>query len=147
MTNDASSPAALSGGCLCGAVRYRIDAQPLGTRYCWCRTCQYLAAGNASVNVRVPAAALQVEGVATDYASVADSGNRMHRQFCPTCGTQLFSGSEGFPDVVVVRVGTLDDPQAVQPSMHIWTASAPRWACIDATLPGTPGQPAPAPRP
>jgi hypothetical protein len=146
VNKNEGSAAVLTGGCLCGAVRYRIDAQPLGTRYCWCRVCQYLAAGNASVNVRVPVRALQVEGQATDYASVADSGNRMHRQFCPTCGTQLFSSSEAIAEVVVVRAGTLDDPQAVQPSMHIWTASAPRWACIDASLPSTPGQPAAATR-
>ena len=49
-------------GCLCGAVRVEIDAEPMLARACWCRLCQYLAAGNATVNVVFPAEAVRVEG-------------------------------------------------------------------------------------
>ena len=87
---------AIEGGCLCGAVRYVARSDPITTRSCWCRVCQYLAAGNASVNVVFPKDAVTITGELKDYASTADSGNRMHRRFCPTCGTQMFSESEAW---------------------------------------------------
>ena len=80
----------ITGGCLCGAVRFRSTAAPIATRYCWCRDCQGFAAGGATVNVIFSSNAVTIEGPTTDYASTADSGNRMHRRFCPSCGTPLF---------------------------------------------------------
>lgn len=131
------------GGCLCKSVRYRITAQPVATRLCWCRVCQYLAAGNATVNVVVPTDAVSIEGELHDYRSVADSGNVMHRRFCPTCGTPIFSQAEVRPHLLIVRAGTLDNPGAVKPTTAIWTNSAPNWACFDPGLVKIPGQPPP----
>jgi len=59
----------------------------------------------------------------------------MHRRFCPSCGTPLFSEAEARPHLIFVRVGTFDDPNLATPAMTIWTSSAPRWACIDTELP------------
>ena len=132
---------AITGGCLCGKVRFRIDAEPIAMRLCWCRLCQYLAAGNATVNVVFPSDAIAIEGTPTDYRSVADSGNVMHRRFCPTCGTHLFSEAESRPHLVIVRNGALDDTELLKPGATIWTTQAPEWAWIDETLPHHPGQP------
>ena len=134
----------ITGGCLCGAVRYSIDAPPLAARSCWCRVCQYIGAGSATVNVFFPSSALRVSGELRDLVMAADSGNMMHRRFCPSCGTHLTTGSEARPQLVAVRAGTLDDRECVRPSMTIWTASAPSWACIDTTLPQVAQQPPPA---
>jgi len=133
----------ITGGCLCGQVRFRITAKPIAMRLCWCRLCQYLAAGNATVNVVFPSDAISVEGELTDYRSVADSGNVMHRRFCPKCGTQLFSEAEARPHLVIVRNGALDDTALTTPGATIWTAQAPEWAWIDAALPRHAGQPPP----
>jgi hypothetical protein len=134
----------ITGGCLCRAVRYHISAPPLVTRVCWCRLCQYLGSGNATVNACFPSAALRVAGELRDFSSVADSGNVMHRRFCPKCGTQLFSEAEARPHLVFVRAGTLDDREIARPSATIWTSQAPSWACIDSGLPGSRAQPPPA---
>ena len=138
-----STGADIQGGCLCGAVRFRSAASPIATRYCWCRTCQRLASGNATVNVVFAKAAVSVEGEPAVYESLADSGNRMRRSFCPGCGTPLFSESEARPHLIIVRAGALDDPNLAEPSAAIWTASAPRWACIDPGLEQFTGQPPP----
>src|SRR5277367_3538979 len=133
----------ITGGCLCRAVRYRISAPPMLTRVCWCRLCQYLAAGNGSVNVCFPSNALAIEGNLSDFRSVADSGNVMHRKFCPVCGTQILSSSEARPHLVFVRAGTLDDAEVAAPSATIWTSQAPSWACINQDLPRVAAQPSP----
>lgn len=133
----------LEGGCLCGAVRYRISGTPRATRCCWCRVCQSIAAGNATVNTVVNADDFSVRGALGDFACRADSGSHMHRHFCPRCGTHVYAAAEERPQLVVVRVGTLDNPSAVQPTQIIWARSAPAWACLDPHLPHIDGQPPP----
>ena len=131
----------VTGGCACGKVRYRLSAEPLTVRVCWCRECQYLAAGNGSVNLRVARPALTLEGELRAWQATAASGNSVRRSFCPACGTPVLSESSGSADVVVIRAGTLDSPERYPPVQNIWTASAPRWACIDSTLPASPRAP------
>ncbi len=134
---------AITGGCLCGEIRYSIDAEaPLAARQCWCRVCQYFASGSATTNALFRTADMTVAGETRDFVSVADSGSVMHRRFCPACGVQLFSEAESRPQFVFVRAGTLDDPDIAAPQALIWTASAPRWACFDPNLAQIEGQPA-----
>jgi hypothetical protein len=134
----------VSGGCLCGAVRYEIDAEPITSRVCWCRVCQRIGAGSGTVNVCFPRAATRIHGELRDYVSVADSGNVMHRRFCPSCGVHLFSEAEVRPHLIFVRAGTLDDPELGQPRATIWVSQAPAWACIDPGMPKFDRQPPPA---
>ncbi len=136
---------AITGGCLCGAVRYAIEANaPIGVRQCWCRVCQYLGAGSGTVNAIFDKAALTISGPLTDYVSTADSGSTMHRRFCARCGSPVLSEAEPRPNLVIVRVGTLDDPNLAKPAAIIWAKSAPIWASFDPNLPQGEGQPAAA---
>ena len=134
----------VTGKCLCGSVRWQSSEPPIVTRECWCRECQYLGAGSSTVNACFRTASFTVTGLTSDFSSVSDSGNKMHRRFCPSCGTPLFSEAEARPHLVFVRVGTFDDPNVAAPAITIWTASAPRWACIDTAIPRLDGQPPPA---
>ena len=133
----------IEGGCLCGAVRYTASAEPLVVRACWCRVCQHLASGNATINLAFPTEAVKITGALCDFPLTADSGRKMHRRFCPTCGVHLFSQAEERPKMIVVRAGTLDDPSIAAPQAAIWTKSAPAWAHIDPDLPHFDGQPPP----
>ncbi len=121
----------IAGRCLCGAVRFQFDQRPIAARACWCRDCQYLSSGNASVNAIFRTESLRVTGNTSEYVSTADSGNVMRRRFCPKCGTPLFSEALSRPDLVVVRAGTLDDPEIGRPASFIWTASAPSWGFVE----------------
>jgi hypothetical protein len=132
---------------MCGAVRYRAETEPLFTRHCWCRDCQHIGAGGGTVNVFFATETVKVEGALSDYVSQAASGNRMHRQFCPSCGTPVFTQSEARRHYVGVRAGTLDDPELGKPQMTIWTASAPSWAAFEPDVPREERQPVPPPKP
>jgi hypothetical protein len=134
---------AITGGCLCKQVRFEASAQPIAMRLCWCRDCQYFASGNATVNVVFRSEAVKIQGELRDYQSVADSGARMHRRFCPNCGTHVFSASESRPHLLIIRNGALDDTELLEPSATIWVDSAPQWAWIDEALPRHTGQPPP----
>ena len=131
-----------TGRCLCGAVSFKLATEPLATRLCWCRDCQHLAA-NGTVNMLVAADGLSVSGTLSEHTKTADSGNEVTRQFCPACGTHLFAKSSARPAFRVVRAGNLDDPSSVQPSVNIWAASAPSWACLDPALERVEQQPLP----
>jgi hypothetical protein len=135
----------IAGGCLCQAVRYVLRAAPIVTRSCWCRVCQYIGAGGPTVNTAFSSSALEVHGELRDYVMAADSGNVMHRRFCPACGTHLFTASEARPQLVFVRAGTLDDCEIARPQLTIWTRSAPGWACFDERIPKVDRQPPPPP--
>lgn len=131
-----------NGRCLCGAVHYRLSAEPLATRVCWCRDCQHIAA-NGTVNMLVSTSVLEISGELSDYTSAAESGNQIRRRFCPKCGSHLFANSSARPQFTVVRAGTLDDPSSVRPTMNIWVKSAPVWACLDSALESVDQQPLP----
>lgn len=134
----------VSGGCLCGQVRFTAKQPPITARMCWCRLCQAIGGGGPTVNAAFLTADVTVEGETAVYASIADSGNHMRRRFCPSCGTPLFSEAEARPHLIFIRAGVLDDPELARPAATIWTAQAPSWACIDPDIPALEGQPPPA---
>ncbi|QCI65460.1 GFA family protein [Phreatobacter stygius] len=134
----------ITGRCFCGAVQFQFDEPPLVARACWCRDCQYLSSGNASVGAIFRTETFTTTGEVREYYSTADSGAAMRRRFCPKCGTPLFSEDLSLPDFMVVRAGALDDPELSRPQSTIWTASAPSWGFVDPELPSCGGHPAPA---
>jgi hypothetical protein len=134
---------ALTGGCLCAAIRYRVSEAPRSVVSCWCRVCQYIGAGSGTVNAVFDASAVSVQGKLAEHLITADSGYVVARRFCPLCGTHVVATSEAFPGVIFVRVGSLDDPESVSPSVTMWASSAPSWASIDAALPRMETQPSP----
>jgi hypothetical protein len=120
-----------SGSCLCRAVSVSAEGAPMLARMCWCRVCQYLGSGNATVNAAFPVSSVTVDGPVKWFTDTADSGNEMWRGFCGECGTPLFSKGTRFPDRMVIRLGVFDDINAITPAGAIWTSSAPDWAKID----------------
>lgn len=131
-----------NGRCLCGAVSYQFSSEPIAARVCWCRACQHIAS-NGTVNIVIPTDTLKIEGSLGAYTNIADSGNEITRRFCPVCGSQMFANSSARPQFTVVRVGTLDDPSSIRPTMNIWARNAPTWACLDPALEYIEQQPQP----
>jgi hypothetical protein len=124
------------GGCLCGQVRYEIDSVPDSSYLCHCRNCQKAHAAPYAALVIVPPENVRITtGNATRYERTSDSGNMTYRDFCGTCGTQLFSGSVVFPQIMSVKVMTFDEPNLVEPSQHVWVESAVDWVCMNDQLP------------
>lgn len=130
------------GGCLCGAVRYRIEA-PLGPAvHCHCRMCQRANGAPVVTWITAPADRFTLtRGAPRAYAS-SDHGER---GFCADCGTQITFRSSHRPDEVDVTVASLDRPEDHPPDRHIWTSSRISWLRLDEHLPAHGGFTTPAP--
>jgi hypothetical protein len=70
------------------------------------------------------------------HTTVADSGRKITREFCPECGSPLFTRAEKFPDKIYIKAGSLDEPGVVAPRIQTWTERAVQWAYLDKSLPG-----------
>lgn len=129
------------GGCLCGAVRYRISAAPHDAGYCHCRMCQ--RAAGAPVVAWLTMAS---EGFVWTKAAPAAyrSSPGAERLFCPTCGTPMVFRADAEPDLLDVTLASLDEPDAVRPDHHGWTSSRIAWFETRDDLPRHPeGSPQP----
>ncbi len=133
----------IEGGCLCGAVRYRITGAPLAVYNCHCRDCQKSSGATHSMSMPVARERLEhLSGELTAYDKPADSGRTVRMLACARCGTKLWNEPLASPSMLIVKPGTLDDPSWATPVGNIWTDSALPWATIDAGLANFPGQPA-----
>ena len=121
------------GGCLCGAVRYVLKAEPQVTAVCHCTHCQRQSGGVFSVNVVVPEAAYAQTGETKVFPDRGDSGKPVWRHFCANCGSPIISTIELMPGVVMVKAGTLDDLTGITPSLEVYTDHAADWM---APIPG-----------
>ena len=122
----------ISGGCLCGAVRYEGNAEPLGAGVCHCTDCQHISGSAFSVNVLVPRSSVTFKGDAlASYTHKGGSGKSLSRKFCRNCGSSLASEPESLPTALILKAGTLDETSWVKPAFHIWADSAQSWVHID----------------
>ena len=132
----------ITGGCLCGAIRYSISAPVTELRACHCQHCQKASGTFGSVNAVVPAAAFQItRGTPKRYDASAESGRTLHRYFCGDCGSPLYSQRDTTPENLALRIGTLDNPGPMKVVAHIWTKSARSWDYMDPGTKQIAGQP------
>jgi hypothetical protein len=109
----------MTGGCLCGQVRYQANAEPMFTAVCHCRNCQKQAGAAFSLVVAVPKPSVSVSGSLAVYHDMGDSGRPVERRFCPHCGSPVFSEVAIMPDVIIIKAGTLDDTGWLSPTMEV----------------------------
>ena len=122
----------ITGGCLCGKVRYTVSQPVLNVIACHCKNCQKAAGAGVSHNTVVPTSAVTFTGAQPKiYADTAQSGNKLYRGFCGECGSSIYSQREKTPEMMVLKVGSLDDSDAMKLIMNIWTNSARPWVHID----------------
>jgi hypothetical protein len=130
-----------SGGCLCGAVRYESVGEPLFSLLCHCRDCQHQSGSAYVAAMRVPAAGFRItKGAPKLFVSASDAGNAVTRAFCQECGCPLFIRVSVRPDIVGLRVGSLDDPSEFRPEADIFVKSAQPWDFMNPEIP-QPGAP------
>lgn len=124
-----------TGGCLCGAVRFKSTADPQFVGHCHCVDCRRTSGTGHSTHLAVPEHAFSVTGAVTFYDRAADSGNIVKRGFCGTCGSPVYSKNSAMPGVVFPRASVLDDPEIAKPQMIVYASRAPSWDHMNPALP------------
>lgn len=117
----------MSGGCLCGKVRYTTTGDPAFSGICHCRNCQRHTGSAFEPVIAFPSASVSVQGELKTYDDTGDSGKPVHRRFCPNCGSGMFQEADIMPGMTLVLAGTLDDSTAFKPAMEIYCSSAQPW--------------------
>jgi hypothetical protein len=100
----------IEGGCYCKQVRYKAEGEALMKAECFCRECQYITGGASVIIMAVPAEGFQITKGETKGFTRDDIPNAVTREFCPNCGTHILTRAPAFPQGVIVKVGSLDDP-------------------------------------
>jgi hypothetical protein len=119
----------LEGGCACRNIRYKLTASPLIVHACHCRDCQRITGSAFVINIWIEKKFVETGPMTPkSFRLAGGSGQKHDVLFCENCGTYVWSYYHGAPgDALFVRAGTLDEPEAVRPDVHIFTRSKLPW--------------------
>lgn len=120
-----------TGRCLCGAIEYRLNEEPITFYACHCTDCQKRSGSSFGLSMWVKRNSIEVtKGEPVLQVLKAADGSPRHSRICGQCGVRLWSEPAKRPELAVVRPGTLDDTKSLRPVAHMWTRSAQPWVAI-----------------
>ena len=125
-----SQTALFTGGCLCGALRYRASAPPKVSGYCCCRDCRKASGSGFIPFMALDAAAFATSGPSLQVRTPAFRGTIAVRNFCPSCGGLVYGGVIGEDQAHTVYAGSLDQPEIFQPTIAIFVRDRVPWTVL-----------------
>lgn len=125
---------AYTGGCACGAIRYEIPGEPAFMNHCQCRDCQSTSGTGHDSYLTFSAAGVQLQGEATQWDIVGDSGNVKTRAFCPRCGSPVYLRFAAMPEIFTIHAASLDAPERFKPQVVTYHVRALAWDHLDPEL-------------
>jgi hypothetical protein len=118
------------GGCQCGAIRYRLNGEPVFLTICHCSECKRQSGSAFGMSLRMRRSDVEVTGEPRRWTRSSDSGNPVVCAFCETCGTRVWH-EPAVPGFVHIKPGTLDDFSTLAPSYESWTVRKSPWLRFD----------------
>ena len=132
-----------TGHCLCGAVTYTINAEPVRMAQCHCKDCQR-ASGTGHMSLAFfNEADVDIQGETASFGVTADSGNTNTRHFCPKCGSRIFGQVSARPGIVGISVGCIDDNEWFSSQVVVYANDRPGWDMTSEEVPNFEGMPPP----
>jgi hypothetical protein len=123
-----------TGSCLCGALRYEAQGEPLYAGHCYCADCRKASGSGFVPFMGFTSGAVRFDGRSRQFTCKAANGADAVRNFCPVCGSLVHGGVVGKDDSYTIYAGTLDDPALFHPKIAIFTRNRPPWAVIPPDL-------------
>jgi hypothetical protein len=124
----------ITGGCLCGALRYEAEGEPKYAGYCFCADFRKASGSGFVLFMGFSASALRFSGETRKFISKSARGGDAVRNSCPVCGGLVFGGELGKDTMFTIYAGSLDDPSLFHPTVAIFTSGRPAWAVIPPEL-------------
>jgi len=119
----------LTGGCMCGGVRFELTEPPAYAGYCHCKRCQRRTGTAASLSARVVPGSLRIlQG--EELIAAYEPPDGFHKVFCSRCGSALWSRHPEDPEILSVRLGAFDEDPGIRPSYRQYVAYAASWEPI-----------------
>lgn len=124
------------GGCLCGEIRYVASGPAMFVSQCCCKDCQKATGTGHTTIVGLRRSQLDLTGTPKTFTNAGETGGKVTRHFCGTCGGRLYTtGDLPGDEVLILQAGSLDDPGTVSPESVIYTKDAVVWDFFDPALP------------
>ena len=137
-----SSQDLLKGSCNCGYIQYEVLPPFKYQAACHCIQCQKhtqsafsLVGGTTRDKFRL------LSGELKKWTKTADSGTRHDCYFCPQCGNRIYHQNPLMPDIIRLKLGTLEDTSVIDPQIHVWTQHKQDWYELPGDVPAHPAQP------
>lgn len=123
-----------TGGCACGAVRYRVSGEPAYMNHCQCRDCQHASGTGHGSYLTFASADVTLTGQAMQWDRVAGSGNVKTGSFCGRCGTPVYVKFSAMPQWLAIHAASLDEPGRFKPQAVTYHQCALAWDLVSPAL-------------
>lgn len=125
----------LTGGCLCGEVKFEVNGEPLRMGQCHCTACRKITGTGHNVQAFFNASDVAINGKTSTHQSLSDTGNARTRHFCPDCGSRLFSENSKAPTTIGISAGSFEDSSWFKPDLIYFGSQRPAWDRDDGAIP------------
>lgn len=140
--SDSKSNAGITGGCACGAIRYRYEGEPIMAVNCHCRECQRATGSGYAPVLLLWESSFRLESGEPSYYSVKPKDpSYLRRGYCSSCGSPVLMARPSRPKLAYVLASSLDAPEMYQPTMNIFVSEAHSWDAMDEQLEKLVGMP------
>ena len=120
----------ITGGCLCGAVRYEAQGEPTYAGYCYCNDCRRQSGSGYIGFMGFPASAVSITGMVLTHSFRLKDGRMSDRNHCAACGSLIYGGIVGQVGSHTIYAGSLDDPSRFKPTIGIFASEKAAWVII-----------------
>lgn len=125
----------ITGGCLCGSIRYEVEGEPFRMVNCHCDDCRKATGSAYATNLFFQEDQITLlQGAPKRFEHAADSGNMMFKEFCATCGSQVFGGGTLRAGVKSIKIGSIDEANFVKPTANLYVSHALSCTHLDSEI-------------
>jgi len=125
----------LTGNCLCRAVSFEANGEPVMQANYHCKDCRQVTGAVYDTLVFMQQDDVKVSGEVKTFEHRVDSGNVLTKDFCPNCGSQMFGGNSGRPTMVALRAGSINEQELVKPQVNVFAGSKMDCKILDPNIP------------
>ncbi len=125
----------LTGNCLCGNVSFEAEGEIAMQGNCHCTDCQQVTGATHATLVFMHTDDVAVTGETRQYEHKVDSGNVLIKDFCPSCGSQLFSTNKARANMIGLRAGSINEKDQIRPQFNVFVSSKVPCTILDVNIP------------
>lgn len=125
----------LTGNCLCGQVSFEAEGDIAMQGNCHCTDCQQISGSAFATLVFLKDEDVKITGETKRFEHTVDSGNKLTKDFCTNCGSQMFGGNVGRPGMTAIKAGSINEKEHIKPQFNVYASSKMPCVTLDDSIP------------